>query len=240
MTSKLLRCVFLAAVAAAVSSPAFAGDLKLTMQNGRVTLIATDVPIRQILAEWARIGQTKIVNVEKLSGPNVTLQLIDAPERDALDVLLRSANGYIAAPRTTPVANAAVYDRITIFMSTTKAPTQVASAAPPPTFQRPPQPDEDEPINVQMPPQIGNPAANGQPPNAQFPGMPPQLPPNLQQQLQQQMQGLQAPGATPLTSPRPGALPPQPMVPGVVNPYQPVPVPVKPGGGGPGGGGNQE
>ena len=240
MTSKLLRCVFLAALVAAVSNPVLAGDLKLTMQNGRVTLIATDVPVRQILQEWARVGQTRIVNVERLSGPNLTLQLIDTPERDALDIILRSANGYIAAPRTTPVAGAAIYDRITIFMSLTKAPAQVASAAPPPTFQRPPQPDEDEPINVQMPPQMINPA-NGQPQNAQYPGIPPQLPPNLQQQLQQQMQGLPAPGVSPmpapLTAPRPGALPQPVMPPGVVNPYQTVPV--KPGGGGPGGS-NQE
>ena len=71
------------------------------MQNGRVTIIADNVPLRQILQEWARVGQTKIVNADKLAGPahNVTLQLIDAPERDALDILLRSASGYIAAPR---------------------------------------------------------------------------------------------------------------------------------------------
>ena len=153
MKSKLLRCVLLAALAAAVSVPVSAGELKLTMQDGRVTLIADNVPIRQILQEWARIGQTRIVNVEKVSGPNLTLQLINTPERDALDVILRSASGYIAAPRTTPVANAALYDRITIFTATTRAPAQVATAiAPPPTFQRPPQPDDgDEPINVQMP-----------------------------------------------------------------------------------------
>jgi len=226
MTSKVLRCVFLAALAAAVSSPASAGDLKLTMQNGRVTIIATDVPVRQILQEWARVGQTKIVNAEKVSGPNLTLQLFDASERDALDIVLRSASGYIAAPRMAPVAGAAMYDRITIFMSTTKAPAQVASAAPPPTFQRPPQPDEDEPINVQMPPQMVNPAAG------QYPGMPPQgMPPQgFPQQLQQPAMST-VPG--PLTAPRPGALP-MPTVPGAIapNPYQPLPVPPKPGGGG--------
>jgi hypothetical protein len=230
MKTIFLRCAFLAALLAA-ALPAFAGELKLTMQGGRVTVVADNVPVRQILQEWARVGQTRIVNAEKLSGPNITIQLIDMPEREALDILLRSANGYIAAPRTTPLANAAVYDRITIFMSTARPPAQVASAPPPPTFQRPAiQEDSDEPIGVQMPPQMINPV------NAQYPGMPPQgLPPQLQQQLQQGPTLSPTPG--PLTAPRPGALP-QPAVPaGVPNPYQTLPV--KPGGG-PGGPGGQE
>jgi len=32
--------------------------LQLTIQDGRVSLIAKDATVRQILAEWARIGQT--------------------------------------------------------------------------------------------------------------------------------------------------------------------------------------
>jgi len=218
-------------LAAAFARPASAGDLKLTMQDGRVTLIADNVPVRQILQEWARIGQTKIVNAERLSGPNVTLQLVNTPERDALDILLRSANGYIAAPRPAPMANAATYDRITIFISTARPPAQVVSAAPPPTFQRPPQPDDsDEPINMAVPSPVVNPV------NPQFPNMPPGF---------QSPQQLAQPGmvpAGPMTSPRPGALP-QPGLPsqpgvvpnvtpnGVPNPYQPV---ARPGGGGPG------
>lgn len=239
MTKLIPRCVFLAAVAAALAAPASAGELKLTMQDGRVTIIADNVPLRQILQEWARVGQTQIVNLDKLPGGNVTLQLVNASERDALDVLLRSANGYIAAPRPAPLVGAAAFDRITIFVSTKVAPTQSASAAPPPTFQRPPlQPDDDEPIGVAMPAQMVN-QNNGQ----QFPGMPPNIPPQLQQQLQQnqqmllqqQQQGLPVPGASPLTMPRPGALPQQATPTGVPNPYQPQVI--RPGGpGGPGGG----
>ena len=40
-------------------STAFA-DVQLTMQNGRVSLVARDATVRQILAEWARVGHTKI------------------------------------------------------------------------------------------------------------------------------------------------------------------------------------
>ena len=68
------------------------------------------------------------------------------------------------------MANAAIYDRVTI-MPTSRAPAATAGNMAAPTFQRPPQPidDNDEPINVAMPPP---PQAN--PVVGQFPGMPPQ------------------------------------------------------------------
>jgi hypothetical protein len=238
MKNMILRCALLAAVAVGFPVPAFAqeavpqasspaSELKLTMQNGRVTLIANNIPLRQILQEWARIGQTTIVNAEKLSSPMMTLQVVDAPERDVLDILLRSAAGYIAAPRPALVTNAAVYDRVTI-MATSRAPaaSAVVTQQSVPTFQRPPQPvDDDDPINVTTP-QMLQPPPN--PVTGQFPGMPPfavQPGPNTP-----------AAQPAPLTSPRPGALPtppaPTPMFP---NPYQPQVV--RPGGpGGPGGG----
>jgi hypothetical protein len=212
------------------------------MANGRVTLIADNVPLRQILQEWARVGQTNIVNADKLVSPMMTLQLVDKPEREVLDILLRSAAGYIAAPRPAAVTNAAIFDRVTI-MATSRAPAATATVTQSvPTFQRPPQPvdDNDEPINVTVPPQPQNPVT------MQFPGILPngQPLPN----------GVTLPNTStqpgPLTSPRPGALPQpgtnQPFV--IPNPYQPGQVirpgmPVGPGGGpggpgGPGDGGN--
>jgi hypothetical protein len=233
MKKTVLRCAFLAALGCGLSAPASAGDLKLTMQDGRVTIIAVDVPLRQILQEWARVGQAKIVNGDKLNGPSITLQLINAPERDALDILLRSASGYIAAPRPVPMAGAAMYDRVTI-MASSRAPAMTAGNPPPPTFQRPPQPmdDSDDPINSMMMP----------PPNpvvGQYPGM---LPPGMSMGPNGQPMLNQPGQATPMTSPRPGALPAPQLPAGAPNPYQPVVrQPVGPGGraGGPGGpGGN--
>src|SRR6476660_3987050 len=103
---RIAAAVALISGSASLSS---AGDLKLTLSNGRATLIAQDVPLRQILDEWARIGQTGIVNADKLSGPPMTLQLIDRPEREVLDLILRSASGYIAAQRSVSVPGASVF-----------------------------------------------------------------------------------------------------------------------------------
>lgn len=111
-----------------VARPAFA-DLKLEFKDGFVSLEATNVTARQILAEWARLGGTKIVNGERIAGTPLTLQLIHVPERQALEIVLRSVSGYLAAPR--PVANAggaSIFDRILV-MPTSSAP----ASAPRPT-----------------------------------------------------------------------------------------------------------
>jgi hypothetical protein len=234
MKLKLLRAAIVASVACSLPAAASAGDLKMSMQNGRVTILADNVPLRQILVEWARIGQSKILNIDKVSGPAVTLQLVDTPEKDALDILLRSASGYIAAPRAELIADASMYDRITI-MATSRAPAAVTSAAPPPTFQRPPQPmDEgDEPINVIPNQVLQNPVVS------QYPGMPPTVMPNGAQSPQTPaLQSQPGMPTTPQTSPRPGMLPTPAAPNGVPNPYQPQVI--RPGPGGPGGPGGSE
>jgi hypothetical protein len=119
-------------------------DVQLTMQGGRVTLIAKDVTVRQILAEWARVGQTTIINGERIPGGPVTLELTDVPERQALEVLLRAISGYVAAPRAEPSGSISMFDRIMV-MPTAVAPAPPVTA-PPPTFS--------QPTFVQSPPAI--------------------------------------------------------------------------------------
>ena len=193
---------------------AAAGDLKLTLNNGRVTLIAQDVPLRQILDEWARVGKTTIVNGDKLTGPPMTLQLVDRPEREVLDVLLRSASGYIVAQRVVSVPGASVFDKVMI-LPVSRGPVGVAANTPPtpfnnrqPMMQPAPVPDDDDPVE---PPQV-LPPGMVVPGGVQNPGV--QMPPGQQ---------------PPATAPRPGFLPAPPV--GQPNPYaqpnvpgaQPVP-----------------
>jgi hypothetical protein len=239
----LLRSAFAAVLICGMAAPVFAGDLKLTLQNGRATVIAQDVPLRQILEEWARVGGTRIMNADKVAGAPVTLQLVDVPEAQALDTLLRSVAGYMAAPRPAGVVGVSMYDRIMI-LPTSHAPAATASVAPQPFQRMQPQPqpqpepmpdDDDEPVNVPSPmpmpnPNVANPAVspfpgaqpnpNPQVPVGPFPG--PQAMPAQQPQPGQAM---------PVTSPHPGAIPVPQNPNGVPNPYQPSVVrPVGPGG----------
>jgi hypothetical protein len=228
------------------ASVAAAGELSVKIANGRATVIAKDVPIRQILAEWGRVGETKMVHIEKMAGGPVTLELIDVPEKEALDILLRTAAGYMAAPRPANQVGASQFDRV-IVLATSRPPASNASM-PPPAFGRPgvqqimqPPPDDDdgEPGDQGVPPPVMGP--NG--PVQVFPG--PTVGPNGQilgpngvitgpngQPMNIPMGPNGAQPAT--TSPRPGLIPqpqgqPQSFPP---NPYTPAgrPGQVRPGG----------
>lgn len=154
-------------------SPA-AADLQVTMQNGRVSLVAKDVTVRQILTEWARVGQTKIVNVERIPGGLVSLELLNVPEAQALDILLRSVSGYMAAPRAIDAANLSRFDRIVV-MPTSAAPrTPVSAGTQAPVFQQPqfnqpPQQNEDDSDEVRPVPNVVVPGQNRGPVFNTFP-----------------------------------------------------------------------
>ena len=105
--------------------------LRLQIAGGRVTLHAQNVPVRTILAEWARIGSTKIVNGDRVAGTPVTLDLEGVPERQALDIILRGVSGYALAARVPDTQGASMYDRIMIL------PTSVAPRNPPPAAAAP-------------------------------------------------------------------------------------------------------
>jgi len=112
----------------AFALPARAQQLKLEIQGGRVNLDATSVPLRQILTEWARIGGTKVVGGDKVTGAPVTLKLANVTERQALDILLRNVAGFMAALRpASAVPGASSFDRILI-LATTSAPSQASNA----------------------------------------------------------------------------------------------------------------
>ena len=111
------------------SIPAWAGSLTLSMRNGLVSLDAQDVTVRQILTEWERIGKTRIVNAERITGGPISLKFDAVPEKQALDTVLRSIPGYMALPRATVVSDASLYDRILIMPTTAvvAAPRQPAA-----------------------------------------------------------------------------------------------------------------
>src|SRR5262250_3627806 len=93
---KLRALVTIGALSIASTASA---DVQVTMHNGQVSIVAKDATLRQIMTEWARVGQTKVVNVERIPGGPLTLELRDIPEAQALDMLLRSVSCYMAAPR---------------------------------------------------------------------------------------------------------------------------------------------
>lgn len=229
------RAATAAVLVAGLAGPAWAGQVRLEIRDGLVTLDAKDASVREILAEWSRVGQTKITNAERVGGGPVTLQLQAVPEAKVLDILLRSVAGYMAAPRTAAVAAGSRFDRILI-MAQPRPAAGVASPAAatsssttPSVFDRrgrgtyQPQPslmvdDQDEPVQPQPQPQPMMPPPN-QVIGAGQPGMATPMPqgqmyyPAPQQQQQQ-------PGAAPASpaAARPGMITAPPKPPGSSGP----------------------
>lgn len=128
------RAPVLAAVLVAVATIAAAQTpLQLQISDGRVTLHAQNVPVRTILAEWAKLGGARIVNGDAVTGAPLTLDLERVPERQALDIILRGVAGYALAARQPGTIGVSMYDRIMI-LPTSVAPRNpapgVAGAAP--------------------------------------------------------------------------------------------------------------
>lgn len=243
-----MRTTFLAiALTAALAAPATAQQLTVAFNDGLVTVDATSVPVRTILNEWAKKGGTKVVGVERVTGAPLTVKLIDVPEAKALEVILRSVAGYMAAPRSTG-SGPSMYDRILVMAtSSTPAPSSSSPARPTPQpnpafngTQRfiPPQrqaSDDDEqreedptPPNPPVFTFPGAPGAGGQPtfPNA-----------NGQNPQQQQMIINPANGTTPQPvqmNPGPAGYPPAApfgsSTPGVINAPPPTGQQRPPGG----------
>lgn len=95
------RGVVFAAVllAASVAMGAAPPTVRLTFKDGLVWLSATEATAAQILAEWSRLGRTRIINAERISGPPLKLELNGVLEMDALEILLRTTGGFVAAAR---------------------------------------------------------------------------------------------------------------------------------------------
>ena len=92
----VIACVVVLLGCAASSS---AQTVSLQFDKGLVTLNAQNAPVRTILAEWARLGGTRFLNADRIGGAPVTVELTATPERQALEILLRSVAGYVVTQR---------------------------------------------------------------------------------------------------------------------------------------------
>ncbi len=95
----LTLATVLAPAGAMAQTPAPSRQLEISFKDGLVTLIAKGVTVPEIMGEWSRKGGSKIVNAEKMIGGQVQYEFHDTPESEVLQSLLRSAAGFIAAPR---------------------------------------------------------------------------------------------------------------------------------------------
>ena len=109
-------------------SPA-AAERKLLLsfdRSGLVTLVAQNVTVREILAEWTRQGGTRVEGADKMTGWPITVQFDGQPESVVLESLLRGTAGYILYPRMDASSGASIWQSVSILA--TSRPTQLYSA----------------------------------------------------------------------------------------------------------------
>lgn len=131
MARSQLAAALIGLLALLSGQSAAASALSFSIRDGRVTIVASDVTVGEILAEWERVGHTVITNLDKLKGPRITLELHQVPEAAALAVLLRSVSGYVALPRTAPIAAGSVFQSIRILPSSSSPPPAPVTARAP-------------------------------------------------------------------------------------------------------------
>jgi hypothetical protein len=125
--------VLLALGLLAGSAPAAAQDpgpparqLDLTFDaDGRVSLRAQNVAVRDVLAEWARQCGCFVVNAQNLTARiELPMEFEHRPQEQVLGAVLRQAAGYVLTPRRPGASGPSQYE--TIYVLATSNPTAAA------------------------------------------------------------------------------------------------------------------
>ena len=125
---RLVACAW--ALALCVPGLAGAGEVRLSIKNGRVALVAREATLREILVEWERVGGTRIVNRDRVPGTLLTLELPSVSEEEALTTLLRPIAGYLASRRLEPASGASAFSRIILLAAPATPASTYAGSVP--------------------------------------------------------------------------------------------------------------
>jgi hypothetical protein len=147
--------------------------IELTFEgNGVMSLVATNAPLREILAEWTRKGGTPFPGSERLTGTPLTLEFPHKPETEVIASLLRSASGYIVRDRLTASASPSSIEVVYILATSTAT---SSGYSPAPAYAPPPQPTTQGNVDSEIAPanpgragQAGTPPAPTPDPAAQY------------------------------------------------------------------------
>ena len=141
MTNKMLLISLATVGLSLLSRSASAQQLSLRLDDGIVTLHATNVTVDEILARWATTtGMTVVSQNGRGAVIPVTLHLSGVSEREALAHVLRDLSGYIMGQRRDPATGTVSIDRLVILPDSAPGLSDVLAAAP----QRPPVPVLDD------------------------------------------------------------------------------------------------
>ena len=133
-----------------ISQTATAQRLSLRLDDGAVTLHASNVTVDEILARWSKTtGLTVISQNGHGSDVPITLDLSGVTERVALGLVLRDLSGYIMGESRDPQTGAIRIDRLVILPDSAARAPEV-----PPPARRVRAPGPQVKVPVQVPVQV--------------------------------------------------------------------------------------
>lgn len=119
------RLIVAALLTLSVASQARAQALQLDVHDGLVWLNADHVSLGEIVRQWARTRDLRVVRPELLEGVVITLRLSGVPESEAVQILLRGVTGYVAVMDDTTAVPFPILKRLVLVSPT--APRELAS-----------------------------------------------------------------------------------------------------------------
>jgi len=130
------------AVIGAVGAPPTAPTaVQLSIHDGRVWLKTERATIADILAEWARVGRTQIINSEALPAIPMTVDLQDVTELEALGVITRATGGFMTVSRngadTDGAAALSQFSRVVILAAARRSTFADPPTTPAPSYTPP-------------------------------------------------------------------------------------------------------
>jgi hypothetical protein len=99
----------------------------VSFDGGRVTIVATDALLADVLAEWSRVGGALIIGADRLPPVRASVNFTGVDEQTAINAIIGSAAGFVVAARDPSSAGVSMFARLVIVSGS------VPAAAPTPT-----------------------------------------------------------------------------------------------------------
>jgi hypothetical protein len=122
MVPRILSWLGVGLLGVTLAATSASADVRLAVSHGDVTLFARQASVREILEEWTKVAGTTFIGLEGLSSELITLDLREVPEREALDILLRSASGYIIMPAAADTSIQSQFGSVRVLATSTAQP----------------------------------------------------------------------------------------------------------------------
>jgi hypothetical protein len=127
-------------------------SVQIGFSGGRVSVLAVNAPVSEVLTAWAREGRTQVFGAEYVTARRITINLNNVAEGDALAAIVGSPSWYTTVARE-PAPSESALGRIVILPDAAKAAAPDDADVPERRYSYSDLPSPtDDPLTVTAPP----------------------------------------------------------------------------------------